>query len=195
MRSLAAAFVVGSVGLASLFSVGCSGAGAQGIDEKAEQDRAATQTATTANGSSASTTPSALSCTMQGRFTTTATVTTDTRTQLAWERLPDPIRRTQDGAALYCSARGWRLPTAPEMTTLRVGPAVAGNDSGCVPSIDQAAFPDTPADGFWTASITPNPDAGLGDPDGLYMDFNDGLTHPEAPSALLLVRCVADVTE
>jgi hypothetical protein len=74
---------------------------------------------------------------------------TDNRTGLVWQRVVDSNSYTLDGAKSYCAALGdsWRLPTKKELLTLvdvtQASPAVP---------IDPAAFPNTPAEIFRTAS-------------------------------------------
>jgi hypothetical protein len=103
-------------------------------------------------------------------------VVTDNRTRLVWQRdgsgmrtgcsgcgkelwrgrfslcggMTDADTCTWTEAKAYCAAvtiggvSGWRLPTLTELQSL-LYPAPG-------PKIDQAAFPNTPADGFWTSS-------------------------------------------
>ena len=84
---------------------------------------------------------------------------------------------------------GWRLPAPEELSRIRYAPGgLFGGGSGrhyCIPSIDQAAFPDTPAELFWTSCLGPDDTA-------WYVGFDDGRSHRDARSDELWVRCVHD---
>jgi hypothetical protein len=86
-----------------------------------------------------------------GRYAVRADGTVDDRrTQLTWQRVADPVDRTQADAIAHCAqlalaGAGWRLPTISELLTL-VDPTRTG------PSIDALAFPGTPPEVFWTAT-------------------------------------------
>jgi hypothetical protein len=68
---------------------------------------------------------------------------------LTWQKTPDMTSRTWAEAASYCASLttaggGFRLPTFAELNSLvKAGPA---------PTLEKAAFPDTSARGFWSAS-------------------------------------------
>jgi hypothetical protein len=106
----------------------------------------------------------------------------------ATEQLPHP------DAARYCAAlalddvTGWRLPSPGELSGLRYKPGGLFGGHGrhyCIPSIDQEAFPETPAAEFWTAETS-------GYDTARYVDFADGRTHRAVQSDPLWVRCVRD---
>jgi RNA polymerase sigma factor (sigma-70 family) len=74
----------------------------------------------------------------------------DNVTCLIWQRSPAPGTYTFTQAKAYCAsltlARGsWQLPTRIQLMSI-VDPAHSG------PAIDTTAFPDTPAQYFWTSS-------------------------------------------
>jgi Protein of unknown function (DUF1566). len=87
----------------------------------------------------------------------------DTLTQLVWQQDGSATRAGCNGtgnltctwaeAQAYCAAlslgglSGWRLPTYKELSSI-VDFAVAYPG----PTINQAAFPSTPSEGFWTSS-------------------------------------------
>lgn len=106
-------------------------------------------------------------------------VVLDPRTGLEWQRASsDPMPRGRAEAhcrELALEGGGWRLPTLKELQTL-VDPA------HLAPAVDTQAFPDTPNDRFWTATIT-------GGDNRSYVDFLTGATGP-ADLGQGLVRCV-----
>lgn len=134
-------------------------------------------------------------CVEPGRYRPTEEVVVDTRAGgRVWqrrvsERLPHPE------AARYCAGlvlegrRGFRLPSPEELSGLRYKPGgLFGGGSSrhyCVPSIDQAAFPETPAAEFWTARV-------MADGTAWYVGFDDGRSHRDVQSDPLWVRCVRD---
>jgi RNA polymerase sigma factor (sigma-70 family) len=74
----------------------------------------------------------------------------DNVTCLVWQRTPAPGTYTFTQAAAYCAGLtlaggGWQLPTRIQLMSI-VDPAHSG------PAIDSTAFPDTPAQYFWTSS-------------------------------------------
>jgi hypothetical protein len=114
---------------------------------------------------------------------------TDTVTGLMWEQPVSPTSFTWAEAKAHCSAlsdaalgghRDWRLPTRIELGSL-VDYAVA--DPG--PTIDDTAFPSTPAERFWCE--TPNAQS-------LSMawtvDFSSGQVYDETVASSYRVRCV-----
>ena len=81
----------------------------------------------------------------------------DVVTGLTWQRnLPETYTGcvatcTWDKAKAYCDSLvlegsdDWRLPTMIELVSIL-------DDNAVMPSIDAAAFPNTPSDNFWSAS-------------------------------------------
>ena len=74
-----------------------------------------------------------------------------TSTKLTWQQTIDQTKRSWNDSSRYCqelqlAGTGWRLPTLKELLTL-VDPA-----RSTWPVIDIVAFPDTPADLFWSAN-------------------------------------------
>jgi hypothetical protein len=95
------------------------------------------------------------------------------------------LRCTWAEAQAYCASlvlggvSGWRLPAWKELLTI----ADLTSD-GATSSTDQTAFPNTPAEGFWTSS--PFPDSSSS---GLYVDFSNGSVG-NCGNRNLRVRCV-----
>jgi hypothetical protein len=89
-------------------------------------------------------------------------------------------RAQQKDSQAFCKklGTGWRLPTIAELLTIV-------NFSGANPSIDPAAFPNTPPMGFWSSSVF------IGGPSTLWqVDFRDGSATAVLPSEDNAVRCV-----
>ena len=134
-------------------------------------------------------------CEEPGRYDVRADVVVDTANGgRLWQRAADPALRSQPEAIAYCDSlvlggeAGWRLPIVQELQTLRLKPSgLEGGPQYCMPSIDQTAFPSTPAAEFWSATVR---DAG----DGLYTEFDDGRTHPSDLATPMYVRCVHDAS-
>jgi hypothetical protein len=129
-------------------------------------------------------------CVDMGRYRVTRDTVTDRQTGLVWQRRVD-MRLPQPEAVRYCAdlvlegARGFRLPTAQELSGVRYKPGglFGGGHHYCIPCIDQVAFPETPADAFWTSRTAP-------DGRGWYVGFDDGRAHWDVQSDPLWVRCV-----
>jgi hypothetical protein len=75
----------------------------------------------------------------------------DQRTNLRWQREVSPPTNSWAAAKAYCTnlalgglSSGWRLPTRDELHSLV--------ERSSHPTIDAAAFPQTPGEWFWTAS-------------------------------------------
>jgi len=108
----------------------------------------------------------------------------DTSTHLRWQRDVDASTYTQPNAQSYCSSlelagATWRLPTRAELLTL-VDPTHYG------PSVDVATFAATPAEFFWTASVSAN-DSGA----AWTVSYTSGGTKTDMPSQAYRVRCVS----
>ena len=139
--------------------------------------------------------PAAAVCEEPGRYDVRADVVVDTANGgRLWQRAVDPALRSQPEALAYCESlvlggeRGWRLPIVQELQTLRLKPSgLEGGPQYCMPSIDQTAFPSTPAAEFWSATVRA---AG----DGLFTEFDDGRTHPSDLATPMYVRCVHDAS-
>jgi Protein of unknown function (DUF1566) len=138
-------------------------------------------------------TPDFFKCVDLGRYEVRgATVSDSANGRRLWQRFVSPVIRTQPDAKEYCDnisedgRQGWRLPSVSELSSIRYNPGlVAAGPSTCSPSIDQTAFPDTPASRFWTSTIRP-----LGD--GYYTSFADGRSHGSPLDEPMFVRCVHD---
>jgi hypothetical protein len=109
----------------------------------------------------------------------------DTKTKLTWQQDFSPVTYPQFGAAGYCASLGrngasWRLPSMKELLTIvdfSVGPPG--------PTIDSTAFPNTPADYFW--SSTPY----SGTPGSAWSaQFYYGISYGNDASNTSYVRCV-----
>ena len=112
----------------------------------------------------------------------------DLGTGLTWQRaVPDSLL-TFDAAQAYCAGltlagkSGWRAPSLTELLTLVDERA---SDS---PVIDRSAFPDTPAEAFWTSSYF---GGASGQSWQVYFDRGNALYG--LPSAAFRVRCVTAV--
>jgi hypothetical protein len=133
-------------------------------------------------------------CEQPGRFLVTGGVVLDQANEagrLEWQRAVAPSLQTQPEAVTYCESlrlegSGWRLPTVTELASLVLHPIGLGASLAptCEPSIDQVAFPSTPADDQWTSTTRPE----LGD--AMYTGFDDGRSHPAPLNTPKSVRCV-----
>ena len=132
-------------------------------------------------------------CVDVGRFIVREETVSDSQDgKLVWQRRVTR-RLPQAEAAWYCGAllldglSGFRLPSTHELSAIRYRPGGlfgGGNRATyCIPCIDQEAFPDTPADLFWTSGMEP-------DGTGWYVGFDDGRSHRDVQSDALWVRCV-----
>ncbi len=136
--------------------------------------------------------PAGDTCVEPGRYVVNGEIVRDSANAgRLWQRAVDGTLRTQPASVAYCASielggrTGWRVPTVQELATLKLRPeGLAGKDS-CYPSIDHAAFPDTPSAEFWTSTVR---DSG----DGLETGFDDGRTHPAPLDSAFHVRCVHD---
>ena len=112
-----------------------------------------------------------------------AGIVKDTRTGLTWQREVGEAKHTWAAAKDYCAnlslaGGGFRIPTVKELLTL-VEPTLAR------PAIDRSAFPNTPAEPFWTA--TPGRrTAGT----AWYVEFVSGGAQNPGVNESYRVRCV-----
>lgn len=134
-------------------------------------------------------------CVDDGRYRVTSAVVADIKSgDLLWQRRVSE-RLAQPEAVRYCAdltldgLRGWRLPSPVELNGIRYLPGgLFGGGSSrhyCIPSVDQAAFPETPADRFWTSRAN-------ADDTAWYVGFDDGRMHRDVRTETLWVRCVHD---
>jgi hypothetical protein len=134
-------------------------------------------------------------CVDAGRYRVTAEVVDDRRSShRLWQRRVS-ARLSHPDAVGYCGAlsldglHGWRLPAPDELGSIRYKPGgLFGGGKArhfCIPSIDQAAFPETPAALFWTSRTN-------ADDTAWYVGFDDGRSHRDVRSDELWVRCVHD---
>jgi hypothetical protein len=133
-------------------------------------------------------------CLEAGRYRVTEEVVADgTAEHRLWQRRA-VVRLAWDDAVRACAGltldgvHGWRLPSPDELRALRYKPGGLFGDGHrhyCVPSIDQAAFPETPAEPFWTSRR-------MADDTAWYVDFGDGRSHRDTRSEPLWVRCTHD---
>lgn len=111
----------------------------------------------------------------------------DTMTTLLWQQAVPSTTYSWANAKSYCaglslgSATGWRLPSMKELQTL-----VDETIPSPGPTIDKAAFPNTPAGFFWTSS----PLAGSSSSDAWSVNFYDGNTTNNVMTSPSRVRCV-----
>jgi hypothetical protein len=123
-----------------------------------------------------------------GRYTLTAETVYDANTKLTWQRSVPATMVAMNGAATYCAGpeaaalggAGWRVPTGKELLTL-VDFSVAPPG----PTIDAAAFPDTPGAFFWSSTALASPVPGV-----LFVDFAYGHATNYAVGPTSHVRCV-----
>lgn len=118
-------------------------------------------------------------CYPKQRFVVSKAEVTDTLTNLVWQQEVSTTRMTWVVAKTYCPP-GFRLPTVRELSSL-VNLAVESPG----PTVDQAAFPNTPEASFWTS--TPS---AASSSDAWAVHFNFGGSSPIAASTALFVRCV-----
>jgi hypothetical protein len=134
-------------------------------------------------------------CVDGGRYRVTPDVVDDTKSDgRLWQRRV-AVRLTQPEAMRYCAdltlddLRGWRLPSPVELNSIRYQPGgLFGGGSlrhYCIPCVDQVAFPETPADPFWTSRSGPDETA-------WYVGFDDGRMHRDVRTDELWVRCMHD---
>jgi hypothetical protein len=109
---------------------------------------------------------------------------TDEITGLVWQRSSGAPTVTWDEARRTCACAtidgvtGWRLPSRMELSSI-ADPATVN------PSIDAAAFPDTPSESFWSATIL------SGDPMlGYLVYFASGFTSYSDLGDTYRTRCV-----
>jgi len=108
----------------------------------------------------------------------------DDVTCLVWQRQIAERAFTREEADRYCRALTlaggkWRMPTRIELVSLLDFSKPAPG-----PMIDEAAFPDTPAQVFWSSSPT------AGGEFFWYVNFYTGSTSNELPIMESRVRCV-----
>jgi hypothetical protein len=122
-------------------------------------------------------------------YTVSGETVYDPRTKLTWQRSAPTTMYGSDDARGFCASAdlatalggaGWRLPTVKELATL-VDYSVAPPG----PTIDAAAFPNTPGAFFWSSSQLPGPLPGPG-----FVDFAHGHATNYADGPTSYVRCV-----
>jgi hypothetical protein len=116
-------------------------------------------------------------------YALTADTVTDPHTGLTWQRRTDPTDRTFAEAASHCAALplaggGWRLPDMKELQTLI-------DETRSDPAIDQAAFPETPGEGFWAGHRLVET-AGF----AWFVSFSGGIAYNSPEDHPYRVRCV-----
>ncbi|HTB57720.1 MAG TPA: DUF1566 domain-containing protein [Polyangia bacterium] len=112
----------------------------------------------------------------------------DLATGLQWQRVPAPKPLPFRAASAYCGQlrlgaklgpkKGWRVPTLVELLTLI-------DEGAAAPMIDRAAFPDTPAEPFWSSSTFSN-----GNELAWYVRFDQGNGLYGRLMEAFRVRCV-----
>jgi hypothetical protein len=122
-----------------------------------------------------------------GRYTISGGAVYDTRTKLTWQQAVPSTTYAWSDAKAYCGTAAvgsilggtGRLPTVRELSTLFDASQTSG------PSIDQSAFPSTPATYFWTST----PVAGDSTSAWAVLFSNSG-PNPHTSTTLSNVRCV-----
>jgi hypothetical protein len=135
-------------------------------------------------------------CVEQGRYLILGPVVLDMHEAgRLWQRVDAPRLLDHAAAVAYCTqlsrgcyASGWRLPSEPELRSLvyKAGGLQAGRPGYCDPAIDQAAFPSTASDHYWTADV----DEARGE--AKWVNFFDGREHTDVVTSEKHVRCVHD---
>ncbi|MSQ83677.1 MAG: DUF1566 domain-containing protein [Myxococcales bacterium] len=128
---------------------------------------------------------SALGKAKPGRYVVDAKGETvlDTTTKLTWQRFVPSAAATWQGAKDACKALalaggGWRLPGVRELATLV--------DLGQLnPAIDKTAFPNTPAESFWSATAYSGSSSYAWN-----VYFNGGYSNSHGVTNTYRVRCV-----
>jgi hypothetical protein len=87
-----------------------------------------------------------------GHYVITNGTVYDTKTKLTWQQVVSPSTYTQPDAVTYCAKLGlngakWRLPTVKELATI-----IDYSVPTPGPTIDSTAFPNTPAEYFWSST-------------------------------------------
>jgi hypothetical protein len=101
----------------------------------------------------------------------------DTLTSLVWQQQASTTTMTLAAAQTYCPS-GFRLPTVKELVSIVDLTVVAPG-----PTIDKTAFPNTPAEPFWTCT------SNLGT-SHWFVNFADGSYDWNLLNAIPRVRCV-----
>ena len=109
----------------------------------------------------------------------------DINTGLTWQRNVDTEKYDWAASQVYCDQlkleghEDWRLPHRDQLETIVLKVTTT-------PSIDTAAFPNTPAKPFWTRTLYP-PNAAQ---EAFGVDFENGGTGHAPKSEAHFVRCV-----
>ncbi|MBI5495969.1 MAG: DUF1566 domain-containing protein [Deltaproteobacteria bacterium] len=126
--------------------------------------------------------PAGASLPNPANYTYDAAEVLDNVTGLIWERdVSGRVTSTWTAATTAATSPctgGWRLPTRVELVSLL-------DFTRAPPTIDTAAFPDTPGDCFWSSSLA----AGSSNR-AWYVRFGGGATVDSSVDTLCLVRCV-----
>ncbi|HVU52952.1 MAG TPA: DUF1566 domain-containing protein [Polyangia bacterium] len=104
----------------------------------------------------------------------------DQASGLVWQQKLDPGSYSWSDALGYCASlgAGWRVPSLTETQTII-------DDGKEFPAVDATAFPDTPAEDFWTGTA----EAG-GSGSAWYVDFFYGASDRDVEARQFRVRCV-----
>jgi hypothetical protein len=119
-----------------------------------------------------------------GRYTLGDETVTDNVNGLVWQRAVDPSTYTWAAARTYCEgltlagSSDWRLPTITELESL-----VDRRRSS--PSLDTAAFPNTPSAAFWSSTAYAGSST-----DAWVVFFSTGYASFVGPDGTNRVRCV-----
>ena len=104
----------------------------------------------------------------------------DRLTNLVWQQQASTATMSWSEAMSYCTAAGFRLPTVKELRSI-----VDYSVPPPGPTINPKAFPNTPAEEFWTSTEN------RGFPDySWFVSFKDGLVNSNGTINALRARCV-----
>jgi hypothetical protein len=107
----------------------------------------------------------------------------DARTGLTWQRAASDAQLSWTDAQAYCSTLplaggGFRLPNMKELQSLV-------DEGASDPAVDSASFPDTPSEGFWSATpLSGMPTAAW------FVSFSSGISYNSLIERAYRARCV-----
>ncbi len=122
-----------------------------------------------------------------GRYTISNGTVYDTKTKLTWQQTISTTPYTWSDAQSYCTplnldGTAWRVPSLKELMTLVDFSVPPGSGTA---TVDATAFPNTPADGFWSSTpVAENSSVAW------IVDFSYGRMDYRAVGANNDVRCV-----
>ena len=122
-----------------------------------------------------------------GRYTVASGTVYDTMTKLTWQQTVSTTQYTWSDAQSYCASlnlagTGWRVPSVKELMTLVDFSVAPGSGPA---TIDATAFPNAPANWFWSSTLLAGISSLAWD-----VDFLIGYTNNGFVSGHNIVRCV-----